>query len=45
MTVINQASGDLWTLLHADSVEALPDLPAESIGLIVYSPPFADLYV
>jgi DNA modification methylase len=44
MNVIDQAGGENWTLYNADSAEALPGLPAHSIDLAVFSPPFATLY-
>lgn len=45
MPVIDQAHGETWSYFHADAVEWLPDLPSESVDLIVTSPPFDDLYV
>ncbi len=36
--------GDVAQLYNGDSCEVWPKLPAESIGIHVYSPPFADLY-
>jgi DNA modification methylase len=42
--VIDQAGGENWTLYNGDSGEALPGLPAHSIDLAVFSPPFATLY-
>lgn len=44
MQVIDQAHGDSWTLYNGDSVDVLPALPAQSIGLSVFSPPFSNLY-
>lgn len=44
-TVLNQASGKSWTLAHADAVEAIKDLPDNSIDFSVYSPPFSSLYI
>lgn len=43
--VLDQAHGRDWTLYHGDSVEVLPGLPADSIHLSVFSPPFMSLYV
>lgn len=43
--VLNQASGQNWTLYHSDSVDALSGLPADSVHLSVFSPPFASLYI
>lgn len=44
MTVADQVITDRYALYLGDSCEVLPTLPAESIGLSVYSPPFAGLY-
>jgi len=38
------ASGEDWRLLLGDSAERLKELESESVGLSVYSPPFASLY-
>ena len=43
-SVIDQAHGDGWSLYNGDSVEVLPGLPAHSIDLAVFSPPFSLLY-
>jgi DNA modification methylase len=43
--VVDAASGRDWVLYNADSAEVLPALPAASVDLSVYSPPFASLYV
>jgi len=42
--VIDQAHGDGWSLFNGDSAEVLPGLPAQSIDLAVFSPPFSLLY-
>ena len=44
VNVIDQSMGDGWALWNADSVEALRGIPEASVGLSVYSPPFASLY-
>jgi DNA modification methylase len=44
-TVLNQASGERWTAIHGDCVMAMSDLPSDSVGHVVYSPPFGDLFV
>lgn len=44
MTVKNQIVKDRYAIYNADCIEVLRDLPKESIGLSVYSPPFAGLY-
>lgn len=44
-TILNQANGTNWTALHGDSAHAISDLPNESVGFSIYSPPFVDLFV
>jgi len=44
-TIINQASGKNWTAIYGDCVLGMSDLPDESVGFSVYSPPFVDLFV
>lgn len=44
MAVTSQKITDQFAIYHADCCEVLPDLPDESIGLSVFSPPFPDLY-
>lgn len=39
------AEGNSWTLYHGDSCEVMPTIPDNSVGLSVFSPPFANLYV
>lgn len=39
-----ESSGDDWTLWMGDSCERMTDIPDESVGLSVYSPPFASLF-
>ena len=39
-----EASGDGWTCILGDCVEALAAMPDDSIGYSVFSPPFASLY-
>jgi hypothetical protein len=41
VTVIDQEVGENYAIYNADSVEVLPTLPAESVHLSLYSPPFA----
>lgn len=43
--LINQAHGNHWTLYNGDSAEVLAEIPDDSIGFSVYSPPFSGLYV
>lgn len=44
MPVRQQEVHDRYTVYHADCMEVMPELPSESIGLAVYSPPFPELY-
>jgi DNA modification methylase len=38
-------SGKYWAMLQGDCVERSKDIPDNSIGLSVFSPPFANLYI
>lgn len=42
---LNEAHGDNWSLYHADSIDLCSQLPDESIGFAIYSPPFGDLFI
>ena len=44
MAVIDQQITDLYAVYHGDCIEVMKELPAGSIHLSVYSPPFAGLY-
>jgi DNA modification methylase len=44
MNVIAQEHGEQWSLFNGDSAVVLPEIPAASIDLAVFSPPFATLY-
>ena len=44
MKVIDQYSTERYTIINADTTEAIKAVPDESVGLIVYSPPFSSLY-
>lgn len=44
MAVINQVVRENYAAYHGDCVEVMADMPAESIDLSVYSPPFGGLY-
>lgn len=44
MAVIAQNITDRWAAYNADCMEVLATLPAESVHLSIYSPPFAGLY-
>lgn len=43
-TDIEKASGDGWELYHGDCVRVAADIKSESVGISVFSPPFADLF-
>lgn len=42
--VTDDAYGDNWHLMLGDACERLTEIPDESVGLSVYSPPFDSLY-
>lgn len=44
MALIDQHITDRYALYNGDCCEVLPGLPAKSVGLSVYSPPFCGLY-
>lgn len=44
-TILDQATGKNWTAIHGDCIEAMRDLPSNSIDFSVYSPPFSSLYI
>jgi len=44
-SVLNQSSGDCWTLYNADCVDVLTALPENSIDHSIFSPPYQSLYV
>lgn len=43
-TDINVATGKDWTLYHGDCVRVAREIDSDSIGLSIFSPPFADLF-
>lgn len=45
MKVIDQLINEDYALYNGDSLEIIKELPSESIGYSVFSPPFAELYV
>lgn len=45
MKVLAQHSGERFTLYNADCVEVVSELPTESVGFSIYSPPFAHLFI
>lgn len=42
--IMDQAQGAGWVLYNGDSAEVLPGLPAASVDLAVFSPPFSSTY-
>lgn len=42
---LDHASGDNWTLFNGDCVEVMQQLPDESVGMSIFSPPFAQLFI
>jgi hypothetical protein len=44
MRVIDQSSGNNWTLYHGDCVDVVGGMPESSVHYSVFSPPFASLY-
>lgn len=42
---MDYTQGDDWTLYHGDCVRVVGQLPDDSIGLSVFSPPFSNLYI
>lgn len=42
---LNADKGDNWQAIHGDCVDVLSQLPDNSIGFSVYSPPFGSLFV
>jgi DNA modification methylase len=42
--IIDEAIGPNWHVYNGDSVEVIRGLPDRSVGLSVYSPPFASVY-
>jgi DNA modification methylase len=44
MEVIEQQCGENWALYHGDSAEVLKGIPSRSVGIVVTSIPFSNLY-
>lgn len=44
-SILSQVTDGLFTAIHGDCVEATADLPSESVGLSIYSPPFSHLFI
>lgn len=45
MKVIDQASGQNWTMINGDCCEVIKGIPDASVGLSVFSLPFSNLYI
>lgn len=43
--VLDQATGEDYALYNGDCIEVMASLPAESVGLSVFSPPYSSLYL
>ena len=41
---LGSTHGDNFAFYHGDTCEVLPQIPANSVDLIIYSPPFSSLY-
>lgn len=44
-TILAQDNGTNWTAINGDCVEAMRDIPDNSVGFSVFSPPFVSLYI
>ena len=44
-TILNQVDGDGFTAIHGDCVEATREIPSESVGFSIFSPPFSHLFI
>ena len=44
-TILDQKTGTAFTAIHGDCIEAIRDIPDNSIDFSVYSPPFSSLYI
>lgn len=44
-TILGQATDGDFTAIHGDCVEAVAELPADSVGFSVFSPPFSHLFI
>lgn len=45
ITCLDSRVGNSYAIYNGDSCEVLPQMPERSADLVVYSPPFSDLYV
>jgi DNA modification methylase len=44
-TIMDQLTGNGFTAIHGDCVEAMKDIPSNSVDFSCYSPPFSSLYI
>ena len=44
-TILNQVDGEAFTAIHGDCVEAVRELPDNSVGFSIFSPPFSHLFI
>ena len=44
MNVLNQSTGENYTVFHGDCVDVLKGIPDATIDYSIFSPPFASLY-
>lgn len=44
MAIINETITDEYALYNGDCIEVMSQMPAASVGMSIYSPPFAGLY-
>lgn len=44
MACIVQDVNDKWAIYNGDCLEVIKDIPSNSVGMIIYSPPFCGLY-
>ena len=44
-SILNQVHGDRFTAIHGDCVEATRELPTDSVGFSIFSPPFSHLFI
>jgi hypothetical protein len=42
---LNEAHGENWSAYHGDCCDVVRQLPDESVGFSVYSPPFSNIFV
>ena len=42
---LNDQHGCGWASYHGDCVDVLRQLPGESVGFSIYSPPFSNLFI